>query len=240
MNSLSLLLLVLSILFLATLIRSAFGFGNALLAMPLLILLLGVKAATPLVALVGLATALVMLIREWQALVWKDVLLLLFSSLAGIPLGLYLLTALPETIVKVLLGLILIGFSLFNLVGLKLPYLENPLLAVPFGFLSGILGGAYNANGPPIVIYGMMRNWKVEEFRATLQGFFLITSLMIAAGHGLTGLWTWQVLLYSLGSLPLVVLAVFLGDRITSNLSQGQFNRAIYIFLIVMGLLMFL
>ncbi|TFG48854.1 MAG: sulfite exporter TauE/SafE family protein, partial [Anaerolineales bacterium] len=113
MNSLSLLLLVLSILFLATLIRSAFGFGNALLAMPLLVLLLGVKAATPLVALVGLATALVMLIREWQALVWKDVLLLLFSSLAGIPLGLYLLTALPETIVKVLLGLILIGFSLF-------------------------------------------------------------------------------------------------------------------------------
>jgi len=136
---------VVIIIFLSTLVRSSFGFGNALIAMPLLALVIGVKEATPLVALAGLVISLIMLIREWRELVWKDTLVLLISSLAGLPLGLLLLTALPEP-------------------------------AVPFGFLAGILGGAYNANGPPIVIYGVMRGWKKEAFRASLQGFFFVSS----------------------------------------------------------------
>jgi len=91
---------VVLIIFLSTLVRSTFGFGNALIAMPLLALVIGVKEATPLVALVGLVISLIMLLREWRALVWKDTLVLLISSLAGLPLGIYLLTAFPESVVR--------------------------------------------------------------------------------------------------------------------------------------------
>jgi len=154
---------VVIIIFLSTLVRSSFGFGNALIAMPLLALVIGVKEATPLVALAGLVISLIMLIR------------------------LLLLTALPEPVVRTILGLILIGFGIYNLLGVKLPVLERPVLAVPFGFLAGILGGAYNANGPPIVIYGVMRGWKKEAFRASLQGFFFVSSVMIVAGHAFSG-----------------------------------------------------
>jgi uncharacterized membrane protein YfcA len=239
MTPLLLAVLVFSIIFISTLIRSAFGFGNALIAMPLLILLVGVKIATPLVALVGLGIALVMLYRTWRDLEWWDALLLLVSSLAGIPLGLYFLSTAPEGLVKGVLGLILVGFGLFNLVGLQVPETKNRIAAIPFGFLAGILGGAYNANGPPIVVYGVMRGWDKDTFRSTLQGYFLFTSAVIVAGQALAGLWTWQVLFYFLASLPLVILAVWIGDRLMLNISEEKFNQVINLFLILMGILMF-
>ena len=230
---------VVLIIFLSTLVRSIFGFGNALIAMPLLALVIGVKGATPLVALAGLVISLIMLIQEWRELVWKDTLVLLTSSLAGLPLGLLLLTVLPETVVRTILGLILIGFGIYNLLGVKLPVLERPILAVPFGFLAGILGGAYNANGPPIVIYGVMRGWKKEAFRASLQGFFFVSSVMIVAGHALSGFWSRQTMTALFASLPAVILAVFLGEKFAKKITQENFNRMIYAFLALMGVLMF-
>lgn len=238
MNDTLLLSLVIGIIFFSALIRSIFGFGNALVAMPLLVLLIGVKEATPLVALAGLVIALIMLIREWRDLAWRDTLVLLISSLAGLPLGLLLLTAFPENIVRTILGVILIGFGFYNLLGIQVPVLDKPALAVPFGFLAGILGGAYNANGPPVVIYGVMRGWKKEAFRASLQGFFFVSSLMIVAGHAVSGLWSGQIIKEFFISLPAVVLAVFVGEMIAKKITQENFNRVIYFFLVLMGILM--
>lgn len=239
MNLIPLLILILLVIFISTLLRSAFGFGNALIAMPLLILLLDLKTATPLVALVGIVTALVMLLREWRQLEIREIFSLLLASLAGIPVGLYLLVSLPENIIKGILGLALILFGVFNLTGITLPKLKGKWLALPFGFFSGILGGAYNTNGPPIVIYGLLRAWNKKKFRVTLQGYFLLTGAVVSAGHGLSGLWSRQVLIYFLISFPVVVLGVLAGERLAKRFSEEQFNRALNLILITLGLVMF-
>jgi uncharacterized membrane protein YfcA len=231
--------LVVAVVFVSTLLRAAFGFGNALIAMPLLILILDLKTAVPLVALLGLVTAMVMLLREWQELELKDTLVLLAASFGGIPLGLYILKNFPETLVKGILGLVLIGFGSFNLIGVKLPKIKKRWLALPFGFLAGILGGAYNANGPPIVIYGLLRGWSKDTFRTSLQGYFLATSLLITIGHGTTGLWTWGVIRLFLISLPVVILAVVLGEKVISRVADDRFNRGVNLILTLLGMMMF-
>jgi uncharacterized membrane protein YfcA len=240
MNDMILLALLLFVVFISTFLRAALGFGNALIAMPLLILLLGVKSATPLVALIGIVIAVLMLFKEWRQLELKDTLYLLLSSLAGIPVGLFFLVSFPETIVNGILGLVLIGFGGFSLLGLKLPKIENRFLALPFGFISGIFGGAYNANGPPVVIYGLLRSWNKEKFRATLQGYFLVTGVVISAGHGLSGLWTRQILIYFLASVPVVVLGVVAGEKTTSKVSGDRFDQILNVFLVLLGILMFI
>ena len=55
---------VLAVLFLATLIRSAFGFGEALVAVPLLALLIPVEVAAPVAALVSITVAAVVVVQE--------------------------------------------------------------------------------------------------------------------------------------------------------------------------------
>ena len=182
--------------------------------MPLLVLVIGAKAGAPLVALCGIVISVVMLSKTWHEIDLKDTFYLLLTSLLGIPAGLVFLTTAPEYIIKSILGLVLIGFGLYNLSGLKLPEIRKQYLVLPFGIIAGMLGGAYNANGPPVVIYGVMRGLSKEKFRATLQGYFLISNLAIAIGHGVSRLWRQQVLIYFILSIPIAILAVLLGERL--------------------------
>jgi uncharacterized membrane protein YfcA len=162
---------------------------------------------------------------------------LLLASLAGIPSGLTLLKAAPESLVQAVLGLLLISFGLYNLVAPKLPTIQCRELAYVAGYLAGVLGGAYNTPGPPIIIYGTLCRWPPERFRATLQGYFL-SSLLIAFGHGLAGLWTSDVLELYGYALPIVMFATFLGGRLNKSLPRGQFDRFVYVAVVVMGALL--
>ena len=72
------------------------------------------------------------------------------------------------------------------------------------GFIAGVTGGAYGMNGPPLVIYGAMRRWSAQHFRATLQAYFLPASASIGmVGYWLTGLWVAAVTHYYLVCLPI-------------------------------------
>src|SRR5690348_10075508 len=93
-------LLVLAVIFLATLIRSAFGFGEALVAVPLLALLIPVEVAVPLAVLLSITVAAVVVLQDWHKVHVRSAGRLVLATLAGIPLGLLLLTAVEERIVK--------------------------------------------------------------------------------------------------------------------------------------------
>src|SRR5947208_1323780 len=181
---------VLAVIFLATLIRSAFGFGEALVAVPLLALLMPVEVAAPLAVLVSITVAVVVLAEDWHRVHLGSAWRLVVSTLFGIPLGLLLLKGLPEPAVKAVLAVVIIAFSGYCLARRTPLMLHDDRLAWPFGFAAGVLGGAYGMNGPPLVVYGTLRRWTAEHFRATLQGYFLPASVMGMIGYGVTGLWT--------------------------------------------------
>lgn len=133
---------------------------------------------------------------------------------------------------------------LYGLFGLARPgkRLERERKGFPWiiGWTAGVLGGAYNTNGPPIVAYGMLRGWPPESFRATLQGYFLPTGLAILAGHGLAGLWTGTVLRSYVVALPAIVLGVFLGARLNKKVTHAVFAKLVYASLAVMGAVLLL
>jgi uncharacterized membrane protein YfcA len=232
--------LVLSVLFLTTFTRSALGFGDALLAMPLLTLIVGIQTATPLVALVATTISLAILVESWRSVDLRASWRLVLSSVLGIPLGLWLLRAVPESIVKGALGVLLIGFGLYQLIRPRLPALQQQWPAYLFGLAAGVLGGAYNTNGPPVIIYGTLRRWSPKRFRATLQSYFFPTGLFILAGHGLGGLWTRGILRLYLYSLPVLLLAVLVGARVNRLISVEKFHRIVYAVLIVIGVFLFI
>jgi uncharacterized protein len=226
---------VLAVIFLATVIRSAFGFGEALVAVPLLALLVPVEEAVPLATLVSITVAGVIIAQDWHKIHVRSAGWLVISTLFGIPLGLWLLTAVAESVVKAILAAVIIGFSLYCLVSRSQYELKNDRLAWLFGFGAGVLGGAYGMNGPPLVIYGSLRHWSPEHFRATLQGYFLPASLLGMCGFWLAGLWTPAVTGYYLWSLPVVLAAVFLGRAINQRMKGRSFLRTIHIGLILIG-----
>jgi uncharacterized membrane protein YfcA len=231
------LLLTIAVLFVAAFVRSALGFGDALVAMPLLALLVGLQVATPVVAFAASTIGITILLGHWRSVDVSSTWRLVAASLVGIPFGLVLLELAPEAYVKAALGALLILYGLYSLIAPRLPVVQGNWAAYVFGFVAGVLGGAYNTNGPPVVVYGALRRWPPEHFRATLQGCFLLTGLMILAGHGVAGLWTREVLRLYLYSLPAILLAIYLGAKLNRRIARETFSRAVYVFLIVMGAL---
>lgn len=230
--------LIVAIIFVATLIRSAFGFGEALVAVPLLARLIPVKTAAPLAVLVSITVAAVILIQDWDKVHPRSAVWLVLPTLLGIPLGLWLLTEAAEAVVKIILAAVLIGFSTYCLTSRQRLQLKGDGLAWLFGFVAGVLGGAYGMNGPPLVIYGALRHWTPQYFRATLQGYFLPASAFGMAGYWLTGLWGWTVTRYYLLSLPAALAATFLGRVVNRRLDGRRFLRYVHMGLIVLGVIL--
>src|SRR5438874_11294548 len=135
-------LAVAGIVFLATLVRSAFGFGEALVAVPLLAILIPVPVAVPLATLLSVTVAGLILARDWRHVHARSAWWLVIPTLPGIPLGLLLLTAVPPPVVKAVLAAVIIAFSGYCLLGRRKPRLADDRLAWAFGFGAGVLGGA--------------------------------------------------------------------------------------------------
>src|SRR5579863_830406 len=130
---------VLMVLFLATLIRSAFGFGEALVAVPLLALALPVEVAAPVAVLASITVALIVVVHDWRSIHVRSAVWLVIPTLFGIPIGLLALKTVPEAIVKLILATVIIAFSVWSLTPHARFHLENDRLAGFFGFAAGIL-----------------------------------------------------------------------------------------------------
>src|SRR5690349_356495 len=87
------LLFVLVIVFVATLVRSAFGFGEALIAVPLLALLMPMNVAAPLAVLLSISVAAMVVVQDWRHIHLRSAAGLLVATVFGIPLGLLVLTS---------------------------------------------------------------------------------------------------------------------------------------------------
>ena len=93
-------------------------------------------------------------------------------------------------------------------------------------------------NGPPLVIYGAMRRWSPQHFRATLQGYFLPASIVAMAGYWLAGLWAPAVTHYYLISLPVALPAIFLGRLMNHRLRGDAFLKYVHVGLVCIGMLL--
>ena len=230
-------LFIVSIIFAAALIQASVGFGFALVAMPLLALMLDVQSTAALTALCAFALSASMLARHWRAINIMEASGLIVSAIAGVPFGVALLAYAPRTVVLVLLGLLIASFSLYSLTTPKLLELKNRRWRFVAGFFGGVLGGAYNASGPPVVLYAAMRRWRPEKFLAVIQAFFVPVTFGTAAGHGLAGFWTQEIFAAFAFSLPAILAATFIGARIAARLSIENLSKAVYGLCFVLGLL---
>ena len=239
-------LLIFAILFVSTFIHSTLGFGQALIAMPLLLMIVELQTATPLVAFVLMTIGAVILLKNWRVADLNATWRLVLSSCLGIPVGLFVLKAVPEELMKVCLGILVILFSIYNLANRHLKIVKQRRVGTSsvttylFGFIAGVLGVAYNTSGLVITIYATLRHWSPDRFRSTLQSYFVFTGMLILASHGLAGLWTHTVLRVYVTSLPLILSAIWLGGKLNRSIPQGQFDGYVNVVLMVMGLLLLL
>jgi hypothetical protein len=222
------------------LVRSTFGFGEALIAVPLLALCIPVEVSAPLAVLFSITVAAVAVVQDWRHIHVRSAGWMVGATLFGIPLGLLLLTRGNPYYTKDALGILIVLLSIYSLAGRNTIQLKNDSRVglIVCGFLAGVLGGAYGLNGPPLVVYASMRRWSAQHFRATLQAYFLPASLITAVGYGFAGLLTHSVTRYYLLSLAPALVAVLLGRALNYRMRGDSFLKYVYIGLAGIGVLL--
>lgn len=224
------------IIFCAAFTQSVTGFGFALIAVPLTIELLGAQTSAPLIAVTALTSEMIMLFRYRHSINLRALARLSIASVIGIPIGVILLQSADNRSMMIFLGVFIIGYAVYALLNLHLPAIQHPRWAYGFGFVSGLLSGAYNVGGPPVVIYGSCRRWPPLEFKSNLQGFFLVNSVTVIVTHVLAQHYTPLVWQNYLAALPGLGLGLLVGINCDRFVNPALFRKIVLVLLVVLGI----
>jgi hypothetical protein len=229
------LIVIALIVFFAILTQAITGFGLALVAMPLLVQVITPLEAASLVALMAVTTQLIMLARYHRALKIGGLWRLMAGSLIGIPIGVVALSRLDGHIILTILGVILVSYALYSLFALPLPVIKNANWGFGFGFVSGLLGGAYNTGGPPYAIYGTSQRWEIHIFKANMQALLMVNSISVVIAHVIAGHYTEPVLRNYAAALPVILAGALAGFWLDRYVNEQLFRRIVLVLLLIIG-----
>lgn len=235
------------VVFLGVMINSTFGFGFNIVCMSLLTLYFELPLIAPLIPLLSLSTNIWIVLRSYKEIKYKSIVVLIFAATVAVPIGIWISTysandPFYDRLVRTCVGLLLIGIALFNLLITTTPHLKGYRTAPIFGFVSGLAGGAFNITGPPIVIYGLLKRWDPQVFRATLQGYFIYVNSLIIAGHVYAGnLNNPRMGYFYLVAFPVIVIGTPIGKAINRRFKDPkQFRKYVYYIILLLGAVMIL
>lgn len=106
--------------------------------------------------MLSVVIAFVIVIQDHKKIHFYSAKWLIFYAAFGVPIGIIILMYGNEILVKTGLGILILLYSLYSLYfnSNKALKEDNKFWLFVCGFLSGVFGGAYGLNGPPLVIYG--------------------------------------------------------------------------------------
>ena len=164
---------------------------------------------------------------------------MLCAALLTIPLAVRFAKNVSADAFRMLLGGVLVAFSLYFLIFQKKirikPNLRNGILA---GTLGGVLNGLFATGGPPIVLYLSSAMTDKTVYFATIQFYFAFTNLYATAMRIANGMLTAEILLYAGVGAVGCLLGDRLGRMVFDKLDVEKLRRIIYIGMIISGILM--
>lgn len=172
-----------------------------------------------------------------HALQTSRLLPFLIGGALGIPLGAEVLRWASPSLMRSLIGLALVLFSIYSLVRPKLPVIRGGAIADgSVGVISGFLGGSTGLAGIPVIVWSTLRGWSKDEQRAVFQPVVVAIFAMTLVWLGGSGMVTGETARLFLVGLPAVLLGTWLGFRLYGKLDEATFRVVVLVLLLISGL----
>jgi uncharacterized membrane protein YfcA len=158
------------------------------------------------------------------------------GGLAGIPLGVVLLTYTNPGTLKMAVGIFLAAFGLYALLAPRLPVIAagGRIADAAVGFAGGVLGGLGGYSGVLPTIWTQFRGWPKSEARAVYQPFIIVVQIATMIVLGVTALDKAGMLLL-LAVLPALLIGGWVGWRLYGHLDERRFRQFLALLLVVSG-----
>ncbi|MCG0277908.1 MAG: sulfite exporter TauE/SafE family protein [Thermanaeromonas sp.] len=223
--------------FIAGALQGITGFGFALIAVPLLLLVFDARMAIALNLLISFSTQVALSFRVRQGII-KPLLINLFQgSLLGLPLGLYIFLHFDVKELKIVISILTIGFALLLLQkNIKIPCPGGHWVQRLVGSLSGFLTTSIGVPGPPVILFLNTQGLSKDKFRATSSAYFTLlypVSLVLLASCGGLNL---NIALTAFILLPFAFLGSHLGIFLFPRIPQKYFRQGVPLLVIATGI----
>ncbi|MBR0671354.1 sulfite exporter TauE/SafE family protein [Neoroseomonas soli] len=226
-----------AMVFAVAVLRGFTGFGFALVAVPLLSLVLAPIVAVPLVLLLEVVASAQLLPKVWRQAQWRIVLMLTGGAVLGTPLGLYGLSLLPTEVMRLAIAAVVLATALLMSAGLRFRHPPGRRMAVAAGMVSGVLNGGAAMSGPPVVLFFLASPGAIAIGRASLLLYFLLADVIGAGLAAASGLVTGEVLLLTAWLLPALFVGQAIGARQFREDRQHAYRRVSILVLLAASLL---
>ena len=217
----------------ASFVMGLAGFGIALVALAFLPYLMAPADAIILLTIYAALFSAALLVQLHRDVEPRAIADLLVGTLAGTPLGVWGLAALPASALNRLIGLMLVVAFVLETRGLYPERLRGRVWGLGAGVTAGLLGGAVGTPGPPVVLYSATQGWSARAIKANLQAFFMVNQTAILVGYWWAGVLTREVWSLTAGfALPAAVGAAA-GALLFERVDQQRFRQIVFAIILV-------
>ncbi len=218
------------------LIQGTAGFGFGIITVSLIPLVLGFRDSISLMTLLMIGVSILMFVKTRRQFVWADCQNLIIGVLIGVPSGVVIIVILEEWVLFKLFGLLNVGIGLYYFLYNRkrgIPFPDQ--WAIPLGYLGGILAGAFNMGGPPMIAYLYSRPWDLDRIKSVLATATICTSFLRLPFVGITMERPQLVGLLFLVSLLPIWFTMNVGFSLARHLSASRLRTGVHAYLGVMG-----
>jgi uncharacterized protein len=220
-------------------LRGTTGFGAAA-AMPLLALVVPLKILVPVWTLLGAASSVTIVAKDYRHIAVRELLATLPAGLIGIAIGLYVFTALDTRTLARGLGTLVVAYGCYALwTTMRPPVPPQPvpkILAPIAGLLGGAVGTTFGTMASIFyAIYFDLIRLGREQFRASISAMILALSVVRGLGYLAVGEFGLDALIVFALAFPLMLVGIFIGDRFHAGMSERTFRRTVGVVLIASG-----
>jgi len=234
--SLSEFLLILFIVFIASIIRGFNGFGFSATCISGFSFILPAIQIVPIILILEVFISIFMIPYIWNKIDWNFVFKLLVGIAIGSPIGLYLLKYLSPETTHLYVCLIIIFFSILLMRGYINKKINNNQSKIFTGIISGTLNGLTTLGGMPVALFLLITSIQPAVIRGSLAALFFLTDIyafILSYFGGIVDMTT----IYR--TLPLIVVlpaGAFIGNKFFIKSKEKLYRKVVFYFLIIISI----
>jgi len=220
---------------------AATGFGTILIAVTLSALVYPIPTVLPLLVPSSVLLTLYLVTRHHEHVDWRLLLTRVLPLMgAGLLAGYAIFVRLSPRGLEMLLGVFVILVAAAELWRQRAsaPASPGPMPALPFTLVTlfaGVIHGVA-ATGGPLLVYALGRSELPKaRFRATLAVVWLTLNLTLVAVYTASGRITPGTVPFLLALVPVIALAIALGEWLHARMDEAAFRRVVLVLLLATG-----
>ena len=232
-------IITVSALLFGSFVLSSAGFGIAIAASPLMLIILDAKTTVVVINTVSLAVFVFMIVQNRSQIRFREMIYPIIFGILGVPFGLLMLDFMSSTLLGIFISVLIIGLGIYVGFYRSHTFISNPFSFNLISFVVGALLTSTGIGGPLMAIAAVSRDWGRDSVRGSLPLYYLVVEGTAVVGYIFSGMFSKEAaMLTILGIVPALV-GFMLATVVVKKIAEAQFRTYLLVVIISAGVISF-